>query len=73
MHLHEAMQVVLLGCLNQTATTQAVSEEIESRGFYRQHSGIAATAEQISARAQNYPKLFSRAGRGSIKLVAAVI
>jgi hypothetical protein len=58
--LHEAMQEVLAD--HEPRSASEIASEINSLGLYTRGDGQPVPASQISARANNYPNLFVRAG-----------
>lgn len=69
MKLHEAMVAVLKDQPFQAATPKEISQNIAQKELYRRPSdGGYAPPSQISARARQYPKLFSKLTDGRIQL-----
>ena len=69
MKLHEAMAKVLKEKPFQAATPKEISQIIAQRDLYKRPSdGGHAPPNQISARARQYPKLFSKLTDGRIQL-----
>jgi hypothetical protein len=64
--LHQAIQVVLWDCPNRTASTDHISEQINTRRIYVQKDGGHVFPEQIILRAKNYPDLFDLVGRDTV-------
>lgn len=65
MKLHEAMAQVLAG--QEGLTSSEIASEINRLCLYTRGDGQLVPSSQISARANNYPNLFFRAG-GRIRL-----
>lgn len=49
--LHKAMEIVLLGQFNKTASLHWIATEIEKRGLYYKKNGNPAPPSQIRSRA----------------------
>lgn len=67
MTLHEAIERVLQDT-GVAMSTGEIADEINSRDLYSRRDGIPVTASQVSARTNNYTKIFAR-DAGKIKLV----
>jgi hypothetical protein len=65
--LHEAMERVLRDSPDCTATAAELSEAIRQRALYVRKDGAFPKPQQISARARQYPELFTT-GAGFIRL-----
>jgi hypothetical protein len=65
--LHAAMQVVLCDEVNQTATTNVVSDQINTRRLYVQKDRGQVFPKQIFLRARKYPALFRLHGNDVIE------
>lgn len=66
MTLHEAI-VEVLSTANRAMTASAIADEINQRKLYSRRDGFPVLANQISARVNNYARLFAR-GDGLIDL-----
>lgn len=67
MTLHEAIERVLQDT-GVAMTSSEIADEINTRELYSRRDGIPVTPSQISARSNNYTKIFTR-DSGKIKLV----
>ena len=58
--LHDAMELILKQCEDQTAEQVYLACEINRRRLYWQMDGGPVKSSQIGARAKNYPRTFAK-------------
>jgi hypothetical protein len=67
--LQEAIKSILLECENLTASTSAISAEIERKRLYSRKDGKAARANQINARVRHHPAWFELVTPGVVRFI----
>jgi len=62
MTLHDALKAILEEQDDRSMTVRELAEEVNRRGLYRKRDGSPVEANQVHARAKNYPALFIKDG-----------
>jgi len=60
--LHDALALVLRENGDQWMTVRELTDQVNARSLYRRRDGSPVEANQVHARAKNYPKLFEKRG-----------
>lgn len=69
----EAIQIVLSGQPNLTATANVIIREIERRNLYRKKDGSPLTVDQIHARFNTHRDLIERVAPSTFRLIGPTL